>query len=180
MTTCTKHICFWLTLLATTAEMTHGGEDSGKTTVLDPAKKQVKKLTVTSSQIGYRSTLVFYTFHEEKAVLKVLIDNKNMDFPIAANVYVFAEDTSDEGLAMWLNNQHSDGLFPEVPNPVAMGKIPAKSCKVLSHKVVGKEKQPFGNFDKYSVEFQFKKVPATKGVQIKDFKDTAPVYVKSE
>lgn len=178
--TCIRNICFCLALLATLAAVTNGDEGAGESKILDPADKQVNKLTVTSSQIGYRSTLLFYTFNEKKAVLKVLIDNKNKDFPVSATVYTFAEDVTEEGLGKWLNNQHSDGLFVDVPEPVAIGKVPADSSKALSHKLVGKEKQFFGNYDKYSVEFQLSGVPERNGVQIKDFKDTATVYVKTE
>ena len=73
-----------LTLLVATAAVALGGEGSGKAKILDPADKQVKKLAVTSSQIGYRNTLLFYTFNDQKTVLKVLIDNKNKDFPVEA------------------------------------------------------------------------------------------------
>jgi hypothetical protein len=178
--TCLHHVCLSVLLLATMAVVAHGAEGSGKAKVLDPAGKQVKKLVVTQSQIGYRNTLVFYTFPEQQAVLRVSIDNKDTTFPIAATLFTFAADVTDEGLGKWLNNQHSDGLYPDVPEPTSTAEIPAKSLKVLAHKPMGKEKVFNGTFEKYTVEFQMSMVPELKGAQIEDFKDSVPVFVKTK
>jgi hypothetical protein len=177
--TCLHHVCVSALLLATLAVVAHGAEGSGKAKVLDPADKQVKKLVVTQSQIGYRNTLVFYTFADPKVILRVTIDNQNTDFPVAATLFTFAADVTDEGLAHWLNNQHSDGLYPDVPEPTA-SEVPAKSLKAVTHKRVGQDKKFNGTFDKYMVEFQISGAPELKGTQIKDFSDSVPVHVKTK
>lgn len=178
--TCLSHAILSVALLATLAVVAHGAEGSGKAKVLDPAGKAVKKLVVTQSQIGYRNTLVFYTFPQQQAVLRVSIDNQNTNFPFAATLYTFADDVTDDGLAKWLNNQHSDGLYPDIPEPTATSEVPAKSLKLLSHKRMGQEKAFNGTYDKYTVEFQMSKAPELKGTIIKDFSETVPVFVKTK
>ena len=56
------------------------------------------KLEVRHSQIGYRSTLLFYTFKKQHAVLKLQIGNRDKTFPITATVYRFADGVTEEGL----------------------------------------------------------------------------------
>ena len=146
---------------------------------LDAGAKDLKKINVTHSMMGFRDTLRFYVFEKEKAILRVQIDNKNTQFPVSGKLYVFAEDTTAEGLDKWINNQHSDGLFPDVPEPKATHEIPAASCKTKSSKP-GKEAEgggPAGKSMIYSVVFEIKEVPALGDIKIKDFTDTANVHV---
>ena len=148
--------------------------------VLDVSGKQVQKLEVSQSLGGFRNTLIFYTFQEQKAVLKVVIDNKSTKFPLAVTLYTFADDVNEEGLKKWLNNQHSDGLFVDVPDPTATHKIPAGSCKTLSHKLIDQAKSPFGTFDNYSVVFKVSRVAKTGKFRVKDFTDKATVHLKTD
>lgn len=146
---------------------------------LDAGAKDLKKIEVTSSMIGFRDTLRFYVFEEAKAVLKVRIDNKDLKFPVSAQLYVFADDIDAEGLAKWVNNQHSDGLFADAPEAKATHEIPAASCAAKSHELVKAVQEPFGKFDRYSVTFGIKDVPALGGFKLKDFTDQATVLVKT-
>jgi hypothetical protein len=130
--------------------------------------------------IGFRNTLIFYTFKDQKAVLRLVIDNKNRDFPISATIYAFADDVTKEGLKKWLNNQHSDGLFPDVPVPTATHPVPAGSCKAISHKLAGTSKAPNGEFEDYAVTYEVRDVPAIEGILLKDFTAEAKVRVKKE
>jgi len=146
---------------------------------LDPGAKDLKKIDVTSSMMGLRDTLRFYVFEKEKAVLRVRIDNQTTQFPVSAKLYVFAEGTTAEGLAKWINNQHSDGLFPGVPEPKSTHEIPAASCVMKSNER-GEEVDggPSGQFTRYKVVFEIKDVPAFGDIRIKDFTDSAAVHVK--
>lgn len=146
---------------------------------LDAGAKDLKKIEVTHSMIGFRNTLRFYVFEKEKAVLQVQIDNKNTQFQVSAKLYVFPENTTADGLDKWINNQHSCGLFPEVPEPKATHQVPAASCKTKSNKA-GEEVEgggPAGKSTRYSVVFEIKDVPAFGDIKIKDFSDTANVHV---
>ena len=171
--------CF-IVLLATfvSVAFTENGPLSGQ--ILDARGKQVQKLEVSSSLGGFRNTLIFYTFKDQKAVLKVVIDNKSKKFPVSATLYTFAENVTDDGLKKWLNNQHSDGLFVDVPKPTATHKIPAGSCKTLSHKFIDQAKSRLGKYDNYSVAFQISRVAKTGTFRVKDFTDKATVHLKTD
>lgn len=151
-------------------------------TVIDAKAQTTRKAEVTSSMIGYRDTLLFYTFADQKAVLVVNIDNSSDKFPIVGRLHVFAPTVKAEDLANWINNQHSCGIFPDVPNPTATHQIPVASSSVVSKKMMGAvdAQGPEANqkFNCYQVEFKIEKVPAFGDIQIKDFTDAASVYVK--
>ncbi len=66
--------------------------------------KSTPKLEVRFSQIGYRSTLLFYTFKKQKAVLKLQFGNRDKTFPVSGTVYFFAADVTENGMKKWLNN----------------------------------------------------------------------------
>lgn len=150
-------------------------------TAIDPKAQTTLKNQVTSSQIGYRDTLLFYTFAAEKAVLVIQIDNKSGKFPMTGRINVFAQTAKAEDLANWVNNQHSCGLFPDVPEPVATHQVPAASFTLVSKKiaeVIQAQNEPVpGQFNRYEVEFKIQNVPVLGEIKIKDFTDTANVFV---
>ena len=145
---------------------------------LDAKADGITKTQVIDSMTGFRDTLAFYTFAKEKAVLVVRIDNKDTSFPVSGKLYLFPEGTNAEGLANWINNQHSDGLFPDVPEPKETHEIPAASCKAKAHELIKQQEAPNGTFASYSVTFEIKDVPAVGGAKIKDFTDKLLVNVK--
>ncbi len=148
--------------------------------VLDAGDHDVPKIEVTDSMIGYRDTLRFYIFEQYRAVLCVRIDNKDTKFPVSAKLYTFAEGVNAEDIRKWINNQHSDGLFADAPQPKATHEIPAASCKMKSHELAKQSKAPNGKFDTYSVTFEIKDVPRLGDLKVKDFTDRAAVHIKSE
>lgn len=145
---------------------------------LDAGAKEMKKTQVTDSMMGLRDTLLFYVFGKQKAVLVVRIDNKDTNFAISGKLYVFADGTDAEALAKWVNNQHSDGLFVDAPEPKATHEIPAASCKVKGHEVAEQVEAPNGKFSAYTVTFEIKDVPPIGELKVKDFTDKARVNVK--
>ena len=143
-------------------------------------KKNTEKQEVRSSQIGYRDTLVFYTFTDQQAVLQLQIDNKDTKFPMTGTIYLFADSVNSEDLKKWLNNQHSDALFPDVPKPIATQKLPAETCKVTAHKLVDHTKETFGEYDNYSVTFEVKDYSDKKSLSLKGFSGMAKVHVMAK
>ncbi len=148
--------------------------------VLDAGDKDVAKIEVTNSMEGYRDTLRFYIFEQDRAVLCVRIDNKDTNFPVSAKLYTFAEGVNAEGIGKWINNQHSDGLFADAPVPKATHEIPAASCKMKSHELAKHSKAPNGEFETYSVTFEIKDVPLLGELKVKDFIDLATVHIKAK
>jgi len=146
--------------------------------VLDASNKSVKKFTTSASMIGTRNTLLFYTFTEQKMILRVIIDNKDTQFPITATVYKFAADASEESLEKWINNQHSDGLFIDAAEPVENHPLPVDACSVISNKLIDRTAHHNGEHENYEVKFRIGDF-SKKGVfELKKFEGEAKVHVK--
>lgn len=180
-----KSLALCVILASTSPIVAVSAEPAKGPTVLDVKQAEARKFEANQTQIGYSSTRVFYTLAAQKAVVMIHLDNKpaggkGAAFPATGTVYRFAPDVTPDGLAKWLNNQHSDGLFPEVPEPTATFKLPAGSCKTSSQKRVGREDPGIGAYDKYAVEFQVSEVKIDAGLQLASFKDAANVFVKVE
>lgn len=159
-----------LAILATTSA------DDKPATSLDLSGKEVKKLEVSQSQIGFTSTRVFYTLGDQRVIVVMHIDNTTK-FPVTGKVCRFGKDVTADGMAKWLNNQHSDGLFPEVPEPEVSTKLPADACKVTASKLLGKVQGIQGAYEKYSVEFKIGEVKVNDQLLLKEFKETVKVFV---
>jgi hypothetical protein len=143
--------------------------------------KEAKKKQVRHSMIGMRDTLLFYTFVAQKAVLVLHIDNANTTMEVSGSVHLFDPKTSEEALGKWLNNQHSDGLFADAPEPAATFNLPDGTGTVTERKLVGREKQPTGDemFDDYQVQLSIKEHRVDGKFRLAAFADEARVFVKS-
>ena len=134
--------------------------------------------------MGFRNTLLFYTFKDQQAILTLSIGNTDETFPVQGKIHLFDNATTEEGLKKWINNQHSDGLFPDVPTPIFTGKLPEGSCKVTSHKQTGTSENPGpispATFKNYEVKLSVKEHAIDKKVKLSAFTDTAQVHVKAE
>ena len=115
-----------------------------------------RKLEVRTSDIGRRDTLLFYTFEPQRIIVKLRIGNKDTTFPMSGAIVVFSPDTNPKGLEKWINNQHSDALFPLVPQPVAEHRIPAPVVRVTEQKLIDREKLGLHEYDNYDVQFVLK------------------------
>lgn len=156
------------------------GDDADKDSVsLNVKGDGVTKYEANQTQIGYSSTRIFYTLSGQHAIVVIHIDNKNTKFPVNAKVYQFAKGVTEEDLGKWVNNQHSDGLFPDIPEPVATHQVAADAFKTVSSKKIGQAKGGFQGetYDKYTVEFQAGKTEMTKKLKLAAFKDSATVYM---
>lgn len=143
-------------------------------------RKKAEKLEVRHSMLGFRNTLVFYVFKDQQAILVLSIDNKDETFPVTGKIYLFDKSTSDKGLKKWINNQHSDGLFPDVPKPTFTGELPKELCKVTSHKQTGTSNDPGPRkvaFKDFEVELSIKAHDSDKKFKLSAFTDTARVHV---
>lgn len=147
----------------------------------EPRTLQVDEETpivdVAQSRIGYRSTLLFYTFVEQRTVLKFELDNKDKSFPISGTVMLFDEEVTKEGLDKWINNQHSDGLWADAPKPSKQIKIPEEVCKVTKHELIDKTRIRTTEYENYSVEFRVEDFTDMANVRIKSFEGKSKVHL---
>ncbi|MBT8045092.1 MAG: hypothetical protein KJO79_09090 [Verrucomicrobiae bacterium] len=137
---------------------------------------------VRHSMLGFRNTLMFYIFKDQKAVLTLTVDNKDETFPVKGKVYLFEEATLDGDLAKWVNNRHSDALFADAPKPIYSYDLPAGVCKASSFKKTGSDKNPRNNevYHTYQVELTVKTHSVDKKFKLSGFTDTAKVHVKGK
>jgi len=145
-------------------------------------RKKAQKLEIRHSMIGFRNTLLFYTFKDQQAILTLSIGNTDETFPVKGKIHLFGAATTEEGLKKWVNNQHSDGLFPDIPTPTFTGGLPDGSCSVTSHKQTGTSPSPTSAdiFKNYEVTLSVKEHAIDKKVKLSAFTDTATVHVKSK
>ena len=146
---------------------------------LDAGDKSVVKQEVRYSMLGVRDTVVFYSFPAQQAVLRVRIGNADTSFPLTAELHTFAAGTTAESLKKWVNNQHSDALFADAPQPTATHKIPSTLLKIESHQRTGRSKQHNGEFDDYKVKFRIGDFAPDGGPELKGFAVEATVHVKA-
>jgi len=146
--------------------------------------KKAEKLEVRHSMLGFRNTLLFYKFKNQRAILVLSIGNNDETFPVTGKIHLFDDTTTEEDLEKWINNQHSDGLFAEVPEPVFTGELPKGSCKVTSHTQTdtSKSRSPTGSatFKNYEVKLAIKEHAVQQKFKLSAFTDTAQVHVKDK
>ena len=176
-----KNIC-WLAAALAVLGVTATAEDAAADSkVLNVADKSVKKTEVRHSMIGARDTVIFYQFEKQHAVLVVNLkhqaDHANQ-FSVTAKVHVFADGVTGKALGKWVNNQHSDGLHPDVPRPAASYPIPKKSCEVVASKLIGRIKAHNGEYDDYSVQFKIGEVAEKDVFVLKAVAETSKGFVK--
>jgi hypothetical protein len=142
-----------------------------------------KKQEVRHSMIGPRDTLLFYTFEEAKAVLRLQVARKADGFTVTGQVFLFDPSTDGKNLAKWVNNQHSDALFADAPEPVATSDLPAEACAVTGSKDLGESKQHTMEgaqaFRDHEVAFSIKDLKVDGKFQLKAFDDTTRTFVRA-
>lgn len=142
--------------------------------------KKAEKLEVRHSMVGFRNTLLFYTFGEEKAILVLSIGNEDETFPVTGKVHLFAPSTTVEGLGKWINNQHSDGLFVDIPMPESTEELPREACAVVSFEKVDLSRNPTDQavFQDYEVKLSIKEQVVEGKFKLTEFTDTTRVHVR--
>jgi len=143
--------------------------------------KEAERKEVCYSMIGPRNTLIFYTFVDQQAILSLTIDNKDESFPVGGRILLFDEETTEEGLKKWINNQHSDGLYPDIPDPIFTKVLPEGSCVVTAHKQLGITKDTGlrkVDFENFEVDLSIKAQGVAGRFVLSAFTDTSKVYVE--
>jgi hypothetical protein len=148
--------------------------------MLDLKAKSVERLETSASLIGFTSTQVFYTLKDQRIVVVIHLDNTKKAFPVTGKVCRFAKDVTPEGMAKWLNNQHSDALFADAPEPEATDKLPAEACRVVSSTVRGQKQVNDVTYDQHAVEFRWNDIELNGRYRLTEFKDTVNVYVMAK
>lgn len=104
------------------------------------------------SLLAHGPTKKFYVLPEAKVVVVVATVDGKAD--ASATIHVFPADVSAEGIAKWINNQHSDALHPDVPMPLRSVLVPADRFHAKAGPPLDHEKGEQGDeYDRVRVEF---------------------------
>lgn len=145
-----------------------------------------KKQEIRYGQMGPRDTIVFYTFGDQDAVLQLNIKHAEGKFSVSGKMQLFKEGTGADGMGKWINNQHSCGLFPDVPKPTTVA-LPAEACMVMESKLVGVKAGGGGRveldpaqapkFEDYALKIQVSELKM-EGFRLKSFTTDTGAFVK--
>lgn len=146
-------------------------------------KQAADKVEIRHSMLGYRDTLVFYSYPDAPAILVLQIGNEDESFPMKGTVHLFEKATPEEGLKKWINNQHSDALHIDAAKPVFTKKLSDDFYKVGAKKQMETRENPGPNggvFVDYQISFSIQEQVIHERFALPAFTDTARVYVKSK
>ena len=149
-------------------------------TVLNVKSEDVVRNESSQTQIGFSHTQLFYSLPESHSIVALRFSNEDLEFPVTGKVHQFAPGTTAEDLAKWVNNQTSDALFPDVPEPTNSVDLPAEALKTVSSEFVEEQRGGFRNeiYRKFVVNFAVNKTELSDDLRLSAFKDSVTVYVK--
>jgi hypothetical protein len=142
-----------------------------------------EKLEIRHSMLGYRDTLLFYSFTAQRAILVLTIDNKDGTFPVSGKVQLFDATATEDGLKKWINNQHSDALFIDAARPSSTHKLPPGFCSITARKLTGTSKNPGpggGSYEDFDLSLSIQAQDLGNGVSLPAFSDTARVHFRRQ
>lgn len=141
--------------------------------------KQAKKIEVRYGDIGPRSTLLFYLFKEKKSILRIHIDKKKDKINLDSKIYFFDKMVTDEGMKKWVNNQHSCGVYPDVPKPIKTILMAKDNYTIKSIKTIGENKDVFKNvFIDHEIKLEFSDFTDKVNFKLNSFAVDTKVYEK--
>lgn len=104
------------------------------------------------SMHAHGPTMKFYKLSDVQIVVVVTAVGTKPD--VSAMVYVFPESATAEGIDKWINNRHSDGLYPETAEPDRTIPVAAELFRATVTKPLGHEVGPNGDeYDRVRVDF---------------------------
>ena len=113
--------------------------DTGSARTLDSIGSDKVQVTVVDSYFSlytYGPTQHFYVFESQKAVLSLY--GNDSDLSVSATVTLFSENETVEGIERWVNNLHSDGLYPEVAEPLANYTVDGSAITISNLALLGR------------------------------------------
>lgn len=154
--------------------------------LLDVNSASTELTTVSSyfTPYSYGSTVRFYHFTEQNAVLMLTFPNDDTSFEMIGTLYLFSDSATAESIRLWINNQTSDGLYSGVAEPVSDISMATNQYTILSTDYIGSTTAygwdgtgPGYNFDNYSVDFQLETMSQPGSFQLPGFAGNVTVHV---
>ena len=102
----------------------------------------------------YRDTLIFHHFRDQRAVLVINFDNQSLPSDGTAEVVLFDPAESPKLVDQWINNQHSDGLYINIAQPLKTHTLDSDAVTVTAAQQTGTASGDAGDsYDSYRIEF---------------------------
>jgi hypothetical protein len=160
-----------------------GEELSHTERVLDVGSDQTEVTDISSyeSESSYGDTLLLYHFTDQNAVLKLSFPNADTEFEFTASLHLFADSETAATVRDWINNQHSDAVVPDAPEPTTEITLNDSQRAVESSVLIDSESGGDGvNYDNYQVSFFVDVVSEAGVVHLSSFSDMVVVHVPAE
>ncbi len=145
------------------------------------AIENARKFEVKSyySLYQYGPTQRFYIFDNDNLILHLRVPNHKMGGDIEGALLRFANSETPKTIDKWVNNSHSDALYPDAPEPVESIDI-ASFLTVTGHRQMQRQTGRAGEV--YApVEISFDLAPMViSGKFVSGFSDDIIVYVMVE
>jgi len=129
----------------------------------------------------YRSTLQFYHFEENNAVLLIEFDNQTRDFNRTVRLMLFEATATSESIAKWINNQHSDGLYIDPAVPLATHDLVPDSVSITSSAFVERLFGELGDeYEETRIHFTLSNLSKPGSYFLNGFADQSVVYLQTK
>lgn len=150
--------------------------DAPGATALTGSEADIITIDSYFSPYSFGPLLRMYHFQEERAILKVKLDNSSAKTPLTAELVVFAPDEDREAVDAWINNQYNDALFPTAAEPVTRTDV--SSAITITGRSPGElETGRSGeSYQRTTVNFSVPEISAGR-IRVGAFNDTVTVHV---
>ncbi len=146
-------------------------------TPADTSKPEIVTVDRYFSPYSFGPLMRLYNYEADNVILKVRISNDALNLPIKATLYQFDPLEDDKAIAKWINNQHSDGLYPIVAQPIQQQDV-SNEIKITS---VGKGQEVIGQrgeiYSKHEITYLVEELKIGS-FMINSFADTVYVHVR--
>lgn len=115
-------------------------------------KAEAREVNRSFSPYAHGPTKKFFILPAAQVVVVVATIDGTSD--ASATIHAFPEGTTAEGIDRWVNNQHSDALYPDAAQPERMIRVPEAKFRSKPRAVVGHEVGEKGDeYDRVPVAF---------------------------
>lgn len=130
------------------------------------------------SMYAHGPTKKFYTLPDARIVVVVATGDTTPN--ATATIHVFPEATTPEAMAKWINNRHSDAIYPDAAEPERSIPVPADRFHATASAPLEHEVGPNGDeYDRVRVDFTIDAFE-DGDVRVKASKGTLDAYLRTK
>lgn len=125
---------------------------AGEREVVIGPKTESREVNRYFSLHAHGPTQKFFVLPDVRVV--VVVSTRDGTSDASATIHVFPESATAEGIGRWINNRHSDAIFPEAAKPERVIEVPDERFRAQAGRVVGHEVGSGGDeYDRVPIEF---------------------------